>query len=137
MQQATKLNVMIPEDRRLTLTLPEDLPPGPAEVIVLVTPKQDEEKADEDRGRRPMGIDAGKGWLADDFDAPLPEEIQRALEGEPLLGQAGSRSEPPASLIGLFSDDPDAVDEMMKTVLETRRGSQVQSVEGDDEKGAP
>ena len=25
--------------------------------------------------KRPLGMDAGKVWIADDFDAPLPDEI--------------------------------------------------------------
>ncbi len=29
-----------------------------------------------------FGSLAGQGWIADDFDAPLPEEILRAFEGE-------------------------------------------------------
>ena len=33
------------------------------------------------KGNRPIGIDSGKGWIADDFDAPLPEEIQDLFEG--------------------------------------------------------
>jgi prevent-host-death family protein len=27
------------------------------------------------------GLLEGKGWIADDFDAPLPEEIQKYFEG--------------------------------------------------------
>jgi len=27
------------------------------------------------------GLLQGKGWIADDFDAPLPEEIQKYFEG--------------------------------------------------------
>ncbi|HZH20327.1 MAG TPA: type II toxin-antitoxin system Phd/YefM family antitoxin [Geodermatophilus sp.] len=27
-------------------------------------------------------FDRGNVWIADDFDAPLPEELQRAFEGE-------------------------------------------------------
>jgi len=29
-----------------------------------------------------FGSLVGKGWVADDFDAPLPEDILRAFEGE-------------------------------------------------------
>jgi hypothetical protein len=29
-----------------------------------------------------MGMDRGAVWVAEDFDGPLPEEIQRAFEGE-------------------------------------------------------
>ena len=32
-------------------------------------------------GKRPLGLDEGRGFIADDFDAPLPEEILRAFEG--------------------------------------------------------
>lgn len=31
--------------------------------------------------RRPLGIDAGKIRIAEDFDAPLPEDILRDFEG--------------------------------------------------------
>lgn len=32
-------------------------------------------------GRRNIGLLEGKIWISDDFDAPLPEEIQRAFDG--------------------------------------------------------
>jgi prevent-host-death family protein len=32
-------------------------------------------------GKRVLGMDAGKGYIAPDFDAPLPEEILRDFEG--------------------------------------------------------
>ncbi len=31
-------------------------------------------------GGREWGLDAGAGWIADDFDAPLPEPILREFE---------------------------------------------------------
>lgn len=31
-------------------------------------------------GKRPLGLDAGRGWIANDFNAPLPEEILREFE---------------------------------------------------------
>lgn len=31
--------------------------------------------------RRKPGFDKGRIWISDDFDAPLPEEIQAAFEG--------------------------------------------------------
>jgi hypothetical protein len=37
MQAATKISIVIPADHRVELKLPEDLPVGPAEVIVLAT----------------------------------------------------------------------------------------------------
>ncbi|BBO80296.1 type II toxin-antitoxin system Phd/YefM family antitoxin [Desulfosarcina ovata] len=30
--------------------------------------------------KRKSGIDKGKGWIADDFDSPLPEELQAYFE---------------------------------------------------------
>ncbi|HYB56209.1 MAG TPA: type II toxin-antitoxin system prevent-host-death family antitoxin [Alphaproteobacteria bacterium] len=34
------------------------------------------------KGLRPAGLSAGKVTVPDDFDDPLPDEIQRAFEGE-------------------------------------------------------
>jgi hypothetical protein len=79
MVQAAKLRVLIPENHRLQIELPADLPPGPAEVIVLVSR---DEKGPSDR-HRATGMDRGQVWIADDFDGPLPDDIQRAFEGEP------------------------------------------------------
>jgi prevent-host-death family protein len=31
--------------------------------------------------RREFGVLAGKGWIADDFDAPLPEDVLADFEG--------------------------------------------------------
>ncbi len=32
-------------------------------------------------GKRPLGLDRGKVWIADDFDAPLPDDILADFEG--------------------------------------------------------
>ncbi len=32
------------------------------------------------RAKRVLGMDAGKVWIADDFDDPLPPEIQKYFE---------------------------------------------------------
>ncbi|MEK0085413.1 type II toxin-antitoxin system Phd/YefM family antitoxin [Benzoatithermus flavus] len=45
-------------------------------------------------GKRPLGQWRGKVWIADDFDAPWPEDIGRALAGEPDPGD--SLDAPPA-----------------------------------------
>ena len=34
------------------------------------------------RHQRKYGLGKGKGWIADDFDAPLPPEIMRYFTGE-------------------------------------------------------
>lgn len=33
---------------------------------------------------RPLGMDRGKIWIADDFDAPLPEDLLKAFYGGEL-----------------------------------------------------
>jgi len=76
MKAAVKIDIMIPENHRVEIDLPADLPTGPAEVIVLA----DQEKSAR-RELRPIGIDAGKGRIADDFDAPLPEDLLKLFEG--------------------------------------------------------
>jgi hypothetical protein len=76
MQSALKIKILIPENRRIEIELPQELPPGPAEMIILA-PQERLGK----RPLRPIGVDVGKGWVADDFDAPLPEDLQRLFEG--------------------------------------------------------
>lgn len=41
-----KFDIVIPESHRVELTLPDDLPPGPAEVIVLPASSNAAEEAD-------------------------------------------------------------------------------------------
>jgi hypothetical protein len=77
--QAAKLSIVIPSDRRVDLRLPPELPEGPAEVIVLISSRQ--KPATPDR-RAALGMDRGKVKIADDFDAPLPEDLQRAFDGD-------------------------------------------------------
>jgi hypothetical protein len=71
---AIKLQVDVKEDH--VIQLPPEIPVGPAEVIVIA---QAQARAD----RRPVGIDAGLGLsVPDDFDDPLPPELQRLFDGE-------------------------------------------------------
>ena len=77
MQSAIKLSITIPENHTVRLDLPMDLPVGPAEVIVLL-PEPVAPRAE----RRPMGIDAGKLRIPEDFDAPLPPDLQKLFDGE-------------------------------------------------------
>ena len=72
---AAKLNILIPESHRVELTLPAELPAGPAELTVVVAPARGEGVR-----ARAMGVDAGAGWVADDFDAPLPDDVRRSFE---------------------------------------------------------
>jgi hypothetical protein len=78
--QAAKIAVMIPEDHRLVVTLPPDLPPGPAEIIVLAALPKKVERSDR---RAALGMDRGAVRISEDFDAPLPDDLQRAFDGEP------------------------------------------------------
>jgi prevent-host-death family protein len=34
--------------------------------------------------KRPLGMDRGKVWIADDFDAPLPDDILKSFYGGKL-----------------------------------------------------
>jgi len=34
--------------------------------------------------KRPLGMDRGKIWIADDFDAPLPDDLLKAFYGGEL-----------------------------------------------------
>ncbi|HEY3356078.1 MAG TPA: type II toxin-antitoxin system Phd/YefM family antitoxin [Polyangia bacterium] len=72
-----KLNIVIPESRRLEIDLPYDVPAGPAELIVLASAGTPASTA------RPLGMDVGRVTIADDFDAPLPHDLQAAFDGEP------------------------------------------------------
>jgi hypothetical protein len=77
MATALKIEVLIPVDHRLEMHLPASLPAGPAEVTVR--PLGVREPGPRRRGK---GMDAGQGWIAEDFDAPLPAELLAGFEGD-------------------------------------------------------
>jgi hypothetical protein len=71
---AIKVHVDVGEDH--IIQLPPEVPVGPAELIVVA-------QLPGKPGRRPVGIDADKGFVVpDDFDDPLPAELQRLFDGE-------------------------------------------------------
>jgi hypothetical protein len=74
---AAKLDILIPESHRVELTVPADLPSGPAELTIVVAPARGEGAR-----ARAMGMDAGAGWVANDFDAPLPDAVRRVFEND-------------------------------------------------------
>jgi len=84
MQAAYKLNVTIEQDH--TIRLPDTVPEGPAEIIVLVGSAEapDRRQALAERRRRAMGSAAGLFKVPDDFDDPLPAEILRQFEDSEL-----------------------------------------------------
>jgi hypothetical protein len=61
----------------------------------------------------------------------LVERIVRELSTSELTE---TRQDAGAKLLGLFAEDPEGVDEMMKGVMETRRGSTLRIVEDDGAK---
>jgi len=71
---AVRLHVDVKEDH--VIQLPPEVPVGPAELIVIA-------QAPAKSGRRPVGLDAGLGFsVPDEFDDPLPAELQRLFDGE-------------------------------------------------------
>jgi hypothetical protein len=81
-QSAVRLRVHIAKDH--TVRLPDDLPEGGAEIIVLydAPPPSDERARKAALRRASFGADAGLFTVPDDFDEPLPPDVQRFFEGE-------------------------------------------------------
>ena len=46
------------------------------------------------QGRRPLGFLQGQVWVADDFDAPLPDDLLALFEGEEPKGEESKRKKP-------------------------------------------
>jgi hypothetical protein len=78
---ARKLQVSIPENHRLLVEVPADLPAGPAEIIVLVaappTPESQPLSQNERQQRIRQVMGSGKGFLSgsDDFADQKQAEI--------------------------------------------------------------
>ena len=78
MEQTIRLRVTIGDDHMVQL--PDEVPTGEAEIIVLIP--ADVGRAAKAEARRLMfGRLRGQATIADDFDAPLPEEILSDFEG--------------------------------------------------------
>jgi hypothetical protein len=78
MDHAIRLRVVIGDDH--TIRLPDEVPTGEAEIIVLMPADADRARKVETR-RRMFGRLRGKATVANDFDAPLPDEVLRDFEG--------------------------------------------------------
>lgn len=76
MKSVVKIEIVIPESRRPEIDLPQDVPTGPAEILVPVR----SQTASPAR-TPPIGMDVGKGQIAEDFDAPLSEDLLKLFEG--------------------------------------------------------
>jgi prevent-host-death family protein len=59
----------------------------PVARLVAVTPKP--------KKIRPLGMDRGKIWVADDFDAPLPDDLLKLFYGGELPKLVKTRSRKP------------------------------------------
>jgi len=81
MENAIRVRVTVGEDH--TIRLPDEVPAGEAEVIVLfpAASAEADRAARAEARRRMFGRLQGKATIAEDFDAPLPEEILRDFEG--------------------------------------------------------
>lgn len=66
------------------LPLAKKLPRGEQLRLARTLLESEPEPADDLTAKRRAGIGryAGRGWIAEDFDAPLPPEIQKYFEGE-------------------------------------------------------
>lgn len=78
MEHAIRMRVTIGADH--TIRLPDEVPTGEAEVIVLV-PAAATRRRNAEARRRMFGRLQGKATIADDFDAPLPDDILADFEG--------------------------------------------------------
>ena len=80
MENALRLRVIVGKDH--TIRLPDEVPLGEAEIIVLMPKNTEEELAHRAEVRKRLfNVMAGKMTIADDFDAPLPDEILNDFEG--------------------------------------------------------
>lgn len=80
MERAIRARVMVGPDH--TVRLPDEVPAGEAEVIVLIPGEAAAEWERKVEARKRMfGSLRGQITIADDFDAPLPEDILRDFEG--------------------------------------------------------
>ena len=82
MENAVRFRVTIGADR--TVRLPDEIPIGEAEIIVLfpTTPVTDDDLARRTEARQKMfGRLRGQVTIAEDFHAPLPEELLKDFEG--------------------------------------------------------
>jgi hypothetical protein len=70
------MHVVVPEDRQLTISLPVSVPPGDAEVIVLV--EGGEQPTDSARAM----LDVADAWRRSHPERQAREDIDRYLEAE-------------------------------------------------------
>lgn len=102
MQAAAKFSITIPMDRRVELQLPEDLPAGPAEVIILAPLRgvaADRLSVDEDQldaaaqaasGQDPrFKLDGELLVFTGEIDPALEDELDHRMDREERLDRLG------------------------------------------------
>ena len=67
----------------------------------------------------------------------LVERIAHELADASVIPAQHQPAESQPSPIGLFADDPEAVDDMMKTVMENRRRWRLRDTGDDNDEGTP
>jgi len=71
--RAHKLNITVPADHEIEIRLPDDFPPGPAEIIVLATPRASDHPSTAVRTLKPHPV-LGKIVFHEDPSLPLDPE---------------------------------------------------------------
>ena len=80
MERAVRARVMVGADH--LVRLPDEVPPGEAEVIVFIPASARADRAERVAARkRLLGRLHGMATVAEDFDAPLPDHILAEFEG--------------------------------------------------------
>lgn len=74
--RAVRMHVIVPEHRQLTLTLPNRVPPGEVEIIVLV-----DQPTHSTAGARPL-FKVADAWRATHPERRTREDIDRELAAE-------------------------------------------------------
>ena len=77
-ERAIRLRVTVGDDH--LIRLPDEVPVGSAEIIVLLAADAGRTRKAEAR-KRMFGRLRGQATLAEDFDAPLPDDVLRDFEG--------------------------------------------------------
>lgn len=73
---AVRMHVVVPRDRQLSISLPEDFPPGDAEIIVL-----GENGPRRSDGARAL-LDLADAWRAEHPERRTREEVDLYLQAE-------------------------------------------------------
>ncbi len=78
MAQALKIHAIV-SGKTLTLS---DLGAFEGKRVEVTVTEEDDQSAAAPPLRRELGLLRGKLWVAEDFDAPLPRDVQKYFDGE-------------------------------------------------------